>query len=129
MEPDHDKIRSKEDPKTQDYWETGITTDTINVLKQGNMDHSQKTCYHCNRKGHIKANCPARKRLETKPNHTKPNQTKFPYIGHNSVVFQNRISKFCMELHLDNIHLPYHSKPNQTSPNHTKPNQISLIRP
>ena len=128
MEPDHDKIRSKEDPKTQDYWETGITTDTINVLKQGNMDHSQKTCYHCNRKGHIKANCPARKRLETKPNHTKPNQTKFPYIGHNSGVFQNRISKSCMELHQDNIHLPYHSKPNQTSPNHTKPNQISLNR-
>ena len=31
------------------------------------MDHSQKTCYHCNRKGHIKANCLARKRLEAKP--------------------------------------------------------------
>ena len=56
MEPDHDKIRAREDLKTQDYWEAGITTDTINVLKQGNMDHSQKTCYHCNRKGHIKAN-------------------------------------------------------------------------
>ena len=67
MEPDHDKIRAQEDLETQDYWEAGIMTDTINVLKQGNMDHSQKTCYHCNRKGHIKANCPARKRLETKP--------------------------------------------------------------
>ena len=67
MEPDHDKIRSREDPETQDYWEAGITTDTISALKQGNMDHSQKTCYHCNRKGHIKANCPARKRLEAKP--------------------------------------------------------------
>ena len=33
MEPDHDKIRSKEDPKTQDYWEAGITTDTISALK------------------------------------------------------------------------------------------------
>ena len=31
------------------------------------MDHAQKTCYHCNRKGHIKANCPARKRLDAKP--------------------------------------------------------------
>ena len=50
------------------YWfVTGITADTINVLKQGNMDHSQKTCYHCNCKGHIKANCPARKRLDAKP--------------------------------------------------------------
>ena len=67
MEPDHDKIRAQEDLKTQDYLEAGITTDTINVLKQGNMDHSQKTCYHCNHKGHIKANCPAWKRLKTKP--------------------------------------------------------------
>ena len=66
MEPDHDKIRAREDLETQDYWEAGITTDTINVLKQGNMDHSQKTCYHCNCKGHIKANCPARKRLDAK---------------------------------------------------------------
>ena len=35
MEPDHDKIRAQEDLKTQDYCEAGITTDTINVLKQG----------------------------------------------------------------------------------------------
>ena len=67
MEPDHDKIRSKENPETQDYWEAGITTDTISVLKQGNMDHSQKTCYHCNRKGHIKANCPERKKSGARP--------------------------------------------------------------
>ena len=67
MEPDHNEIRSKEDPETQDYWEAGITTDTISTLKTGNMDHSQKTCYHCNRKGHIKANCPDRKRLGAKP--------------------------------------------------------------
>ena len=60
---------------------------------------------------------------QTKPNLTIPNQTKFSYIGHNTVVFQNRISKFCMELHIDNIHLPYHSKPNQNSLNHTIPNQ------
>ena len=46
MEPDHDKIRSKEDPETQDYWEAGIMTDTISALKIGNMDHSQKSCYH-----------------------------------------------------------------------------------
>ena len=61
MEPDHDRIRSQEDPEIQDYWEAGIMTDTISALKQGNMDHSQKTCYHCNCKGHIKANCLARK--------------------------------------------------------------------
>ena len=62
---------------------------------------------------------------QTKPNLTIPNQTKFPYIGHNSVVFQIRISKFCMELHLDFIHLPYVSKPNQTRPaQQTTPNMI-----
>ena len=66
MEPDQDKIRAGEELETQEYWEAGISADTI-VLKQGNMDHSQKTCYHCNRKGHIKANCPAPKRLDAKP--------------------------------------------------------------
>ena len=67
MEPNHDKIRAREDLETQDYWEAGITAETINVLKQGNMDHAQKTCYHCNRQGHIKVNCPARKKLYVKP--------------------------------------------------------------
>ena len=67
MEPNHDKIRAREDLETQEYWEAGITAETINVLKQGNMDHAQKTCYHCNRQGHIKANCPARKKLYVKP--------------------------------------------------------------
>ena len=67
MEPEHDKIRAQEDLETQEYLEAGISADTINMLKQGNMDHSQKTCYHCNKKGHIKANCPARKRLDAKP--------------------------------------------------------------
>ena len=32
MEPDHDKIRAREDLETQDYWEAEIMTDTINVL-------------------------------------------------------------------------------------------------
>ena len=67
MEPDHDKMRAREELETQEYWEAGISADTINMLKQGNMDHSQKTCYHCNKKGHIKANCPAQKKLDAKP--------------------------------------------------------------
>ena len=66
MEPDHNKIRAREELETQEYWEAGISADTINMLKQGNMEHSQKTCYHCNRKPHIKANCPGRKRLYAK---------------------------------------------------------------
>ena len=67
MEHNHDQIRAQEDSDTQDYWEAGVTSETINALKQGNIDHSQKVCYHCSQKGHIKANCPARKRLEIKP--------------------------------------------------------------
>ena len=62
MEPNHDEIRTNEDPESQDYWEAGLTTDTISALKTGNIDHSQKSCYHCSRKGHIKANCPERKK-------------------------------------------------------------------
>ena len=37
--------------------------DTIRALKTGNMDNSQKSSYHCSRKGHIKENCPNRKKL------------------------------------------------------------------
>ena len=44
--------------------------------------------------------------MKTKPNLTIPSETIFPYIGHNSVVFQNNISIFFMELDLDNIHRP-----------------------
>ena len=55
---------------------------------------------------------------QTKPNLAIPNQTKFPYIGHKSVVFQNRISKFGMELHLDNIQYPISSTTRLTHHNH-----------
>ena len=62
MEPNHDEIRTNEDPESQDYWEAGLTTDTISALKTGNIDHSQKSCYHCSHKGHIKVNYPERKK-------------------------------------------------------------------
>merc|ERR1711895_158655 len=55
MAPNHEKLRSREDIEAQDYWEAGIMAEAISTLKQGNMDKSQKTCYHCNWKGHIKA--------------------------------------------------------------------------
>ena len=67
MAPNHDKLRSREEIDATDYWEAGITAEAICTLKQGNMDHSQKTCYHCDWKGHIKANCPARKNLYKRP--------------------------------------------------------------
>ena len=51
---------------------------------------------------------------QTKPDLTIPNQTKYPWIGHNSVVFQAKSSKFFMEVHLDTAHVPAHFEPNQT---------------
>ena len=67
MEPDHKEVRTNKDPEVQDYWEAGLTTDTISALKTGNIDHSQKSCYYCSRKGHIKANCPERRKLRARP--------------------------------------------------------------
>merc|ERR1711867_359653 len=67
MAPNHDKLRSREEIDATDYWEAGITAEAICTLKQGNMDHSQKTSYHCDQKGHIKANCPAQKNLYKRP--------------------------------------------------------------
>ena len=58
MEPDHEEVRTNEDPDTQEYWEAGLMTEYLSALKAGNVDHSQKSCYNCGRKGHIKANCP-----------------------------------------------------------------------
>ena len=37
------------------------------MLKTGGVDDSHKQCYHCLRKGHIKANCPERRKLGAQP--------------------------------------------------------------
>ena len=58
MEPDHQEVRTNEDWNAQEHWEAGITIESLSALKAGNVDHSQKSCYHCGHKGHIKANCP-----------------------------------------------------------------------
>ena len=65
MEPDHKEFRETEDQETQEYWEAGITKESLNVLRSGGVDHSQKQCYHCSQKGHINANCPTRRKLGT----------------------------------------------------------------
>ena len=67
MEPDHKEVRVNEDPDAQGYWETGLTTESLNVLKTGNIDHSQRSCYHCGCKGHIKANCHERRKVGAQP--------------------------------------------------------------
>ena len=37
MEHNHDQLRAQEESDAQDYWESGITSETINALKQGNI--------------------------------------------------------------------------------------------
>ena len=67
MEPDHEEVRTNKDPEAQEYWESGLMTENLNALKTGKVDHSQKSCYHCGRKGHIKANFPKRRKLGARP--------------------------------------------------------------
>ena len=67
MEPDHEDVRANEDPSTQEYWEAGITTECMSALKAGNVDQSQKECYHYSCKGHIKANCPEWRKSGAQP--------------------------------------------------------------
>ena len=99
MEPDNHEVRTKEDPEAHDYWDAGLTTDTISALKTGNVDQSQKSCYHCSCKGHIKANCPERRKLGArqwtkrpgpqgkktagrgKQSSNRPGTTRRPYAG------------------------------------------------
>ena len=67
MELDHEEVRTNEDPNTQEYWEAGITMESLSTLKAWNVDHSHKSCYHCARKGLIKANCPERRKSGAQP--------------------------------------------------------------
>ena len=56
---DHKEVRTNGDQSAQEYWGAGITTESLSTLKAGNVEHSQKLCYHCSRKGHKKADCPS----------------------------------------------------------------------
>ena len=67
MEPDHKEFRETKDQETEEYWEAGITEEGLNALRLGGVLHWQKQCYHCSNKGHIKANCPERRKLGTQP--------------------------------------------------------------
>ena len=66
MEPDHEGIRDMEDQEVWDYWEAGIMSECLSALKSEDIDHSWVLCYHCSRRGHIKANCLARKSASTR---------------------------------------------------------------
>ena len=67
MASDHESIRKQEAAAAHEYWESGITVESLNLLKTGNFDHKDKVCYHCEKRGHIKANCPERRRSGQQP--------------------------------------------------------------
>ena len=61
MDPDHEEMRICKEPEVQNYWEAGLTTESLSALKTGKVDHSRVICYHSSYGGHIKANCPDRR--------------------------------------------------------------------
>ena len=65
--PDYEDIRLCEGPRVREYWESGLAIQTLNDLRQGNGRHTHSVCYHCNSRGHLKANCPDRKRADKTP--------------------------------------------------------------
>ena len=60
-------IRTAESLQVRDYWENGVGEQELNEVRSGSRDYSNMQCFHCKRKGHIKANCPERTRVSSKP--------------------------------------------------------------
>ena len=40
-DPDHEEMRISEEPEVQNYWEAGLTTESLSTLKTGKVEHSQ----------------------------------------------------------------------------------------
>ena len=82
MEPDHKEVRTNEEPDAQEYWEAGLMTESLSMLKTGNVDHSQKSCYHCSHKGHLKATGPIQRKLGLPPWTRRPwPRAKETFVG------------------------------------------------
>ena len=43
MDPDHEEMRISEEPEVQNYWEAGLTTESLSALKTVKVDHSYAT--------------------------------------------------------------------------------------
>ena len=67
MDPDHEEVRISEGLEVQDYWEAGLTMESLNTLKTGKADHLQIVCYHCGYRGQMKANCLDRRWSNNQP--------------------------------------------------------------
>ena len=66
-DPDHEEVRISEEPEVQNYWEAGLTTESLSALKTGRADYLKIVCYHCNYTGHMMANCPDRRQSNKQP--------------------------------------------------------------
>ena len=65
--PDYKNVRLCEEPRAHNYWESGLTVESLEALRLGSWDHSRSTCYHYKNKGHLRANCPDRRSANRKP--------------------------------------------------------------
>ena len=65
--PDYKEIRLCEEPRVHDYWESGLTIESLEALRLGSWDHSRSMCYHFKNRGHLKVNCPDRRSASRKP--------------------------------------------------------------
>ena len=65
--PQCNKIRAREEPTVRKYWEQGLSPQLLNSLQTGQARHPYSTCYHCRGKGHLKANCPDRRKGNKMP--------------------------------------------------------------
>ena len=65
--PDYEEIRLCEDTGVHEYWESGLTIESLDALRLGRGDYASSTCYYCKNRGHLKANCPDRRLADRKP--------------------------------------------------------------
>ena len=65
--PDYEEIRLCEEPKVHEYWEAGLTMESVDALWLGRWDHTRSMCYHCKNRSHLKANCPDRRLANRRP--------------------------------------------------------------
>ena len=45
-DPDHEEVRSSEEAEVQNYWEAGLTTESLSALKMGKVEHSRHKIIH-----------------------------------------------------------------------------------
>ena len=65
--PDYEEIRLCKEHRVHEYWEAGLTMESLDALWLGRWDHTRSMCYHCKNQGHLKANCLDRRLANRRP--------------------------------------------------------------